>query len=110
MRRLYLVLVVAGAVLPYVFFVSFLVENGLDLPLLVDQLLANDISTFFAVDLIITALVSWAFLVREARALDIGNAWVYVVATLLVGPSFALPLFLYVREGQLASGGLPAGL
>ncbi|HSR33367.1 MAG TPA: DUF2834 domain-containing protein [Anaerolineae bacterium] len=26
------------------------------------------------------------------------NWWVYAVATLFVGPSFAFPLFLYVRE------------
>jgi hypothetical protein len=109
MRRLHLFLAVAGAVLLYVFFVSFLVEHGFDLPVLVDQLFANDISTFFAVDLIITALVFWAFLVREARALGTGNAWVYLVATLLVGPSFALPLFLYVREGRLASADATGG-
>ena len=37
MRRLYLILAVIGFVLPYYFLVSFIVENGLDLPLLINQ-------------------------------------------------------------------------
>ena len=104
MRKLYLFLAVIGWVLPYYFFLPFLVANGLDLRLLVSQLLANDISTFFAVDLIITAVVFLLFSYRESQRLGMGRWWVYVVATLLVGPSFALPLFLYVREPRLGSG------
>ena len=98
MKRLYLFLAVIGFVLPYYFFVSFLIENGFDLTLLFDQLFANDISTFFAVDLIITAIVFLIFMVQESRRYQMGNRWVYIVATLVVGPSFAFPLFLYFRE------------
>lgn len=67
MKRLYLVLAILGFVLPHYFFVGFLIENGLDLPLLFDQLFANQISTFFAVDLIITAIVFLLFSYREAQ-------------------------------------------
>jgi hypothetical protein len=34
--------------------------------------------------------------------------WVYVVCTLAVGVSLALPLFLYVREGHIAPSGTSA--
>lgn len=108
MRKLYLFLAVIGWILPYFFFVSFLVENGLNLSLLVSQLFANDIATFFAVDLIITAIVLIVFVYRESQRHGIGNWWLYVVATLLVGPSFAFPLFLYVREPHLEGSALPA--
>jgi hypothetical protein len=101
MRSLYLLLAVAGLVLPYYFYVSFLAENGLDLPLLLDQFFASDISTFFAVDLIITALAFCVFLYQEAQKLEMQHWWLFVVATLLVGPSFALPLFPYFRKGRL---------
>jgi hypothetical protein len=101
MRRLYLVLAVLGFVLPYYFFVSFLIINGLDLGLLLSQLFANDISTFFAVDLIITAIVFLVFMVREAGRYQIRNWWLYIVATLAVGPSFAFPMFLYFREARI---------
>jgi hypothetical protein len=71
------------------------------LGLLIDQLFANDISTFFAVDLIITAIVFLIFVVREAARYRMLNWWLYIVATLAVGPSFAFPLFLYFREPRI---------
>lgn len=101
MKRLYLFLAIIGFVLPYFFFISFLLENGLDLGLFFDQLFANDISTFFAVDLIITAIVLLVFIYKEAHRLHMGNRWAYGVATFLVGPSFAMPLFLFFRESKL---------
>ncbi|MGD8626114.1 MAG: DUF2834 domain-containing protein [Anaerolineae bacterium] len=101
MRKVYLLLAIAGLALPYYFFISFLAEHGLDPALLVEQLFVNDISTFFAIDLVLTALVFLAFSDREARAGRVKSWWVYRVATLVVGPSFAFPLFLYLREGSM---------
>jgi len=103
MKRVYLILTIVGFILPYYFFISFLTANGLNLPLLVEQLFGTPISTFFAVDLLITALVFWMFLYQEAHRLQMSRWWVYIIATLLVGPSFALPLFLYFRETRLAA-------
>ena len=100
-RRTYLLLAALGFLLPYAFLISFLLEFGFDLPLLIRQLFASDISTFFAVDLIIATIVFWIFLYRESRRLNVRYWGLYVLATLLVGLSFALPLFLYAREPQL---------
>lgn len=99
MCKAYLLLAIAGLALPYYFFLSFLLENGPDLVLLADQLFANDISTFFAIDLIITAIVFLVYSYRETQRSNMGSWWRYVIATLVVGPSFAFPLFLLVREG-----------
>lgn len=101
MRKLYLLLAVIGLVLPYYFFALFLAANGLNLQLLFNQLFANNISSFFAVDLIITAIVFWVFLYQESQRYRMGNWWVYIIATLVIGPSFALPLFLYFRESRI---------
>ncbi len=68
---------------------------------LFDQLFASPISTFFALDLIITAIVFMVFAHQESQKWEMGNWWAYIVATLTVGPSFALPLFLYFREQRL---------
>ena len=68
MRRLYLLLAVIGLVLPYYFFVSFLTENGLNPRLFFGQLFASNISSFFAVDVIITAIVFLAFSYQWAEA------------------------------------------
>jgi len=55
-------------------------------------------------DLLVSVIVFWFFMFTEARKLQMKNAWVYLLATLLVGLSFALPLFLYFRERKLQSG------
>src|SRR5688572_20861269 len=45
MRKLYLGLAVVGAILPLRYFIRFLMQNGLDMPLLLRQLFQNDISS-----------------------------------------------------------------
>ena len=52
-------------------------------------------------DLTISVIVFWFFMFVEANKLQMKNPWVYVLATLLVGLSFAFPLFLYFRERTL---------
>jgi hypothetical protein len=104
-RRQYLILAIVGFVLPYYFFISFLIENGLDLRLFLVQLFANDIATFFVVDLIITAFVFLVFSYQETRRYQMGNWWAYLLATIIVGPSFSLPLFLYYREARIVKMG-----
>jgi len=100
MKRVYLVLAIVGLVAPYYFLIQFMAAHGLNLGLLAEQLFATSISTFFAVDLMITAIVFWVWSNREARHHAIGNWWLFVVATLTIGPSFALPFFLFVRESR----------
>jgi hypothetical protein len=100
-KNIYLVLALLGFVVPYWFFFNFLNTNGLNVALLVQQLFANDISTFFAVDLIISTIVFWIYMVAEAANLQMKNSWLYILASLAVGLSFALPLFLYFREQKL---------
>ena len=103
MRAVYLTLAALGAALPLSQLVPFLLEHGLDVPLLLDQLFANRISAFFGWDVIVSAFVVIALVVSEGRRLGVRHWWVYVVATLSVGGSLGLPLFLYAREGALAS-------
>jgi len=97
MKTLYLLLAIVGLVVPYYFLAAFLLEHGFDLAPLVQQLFANRISTFFAVDLIIASLVFWVYVYQESARQQMPNAWLFILASLLVGLSFALPLFLYFR-------------
>ena len=97
-KSIYLFLAVIGLLLPYYFLIAFIRENGFDLPRLIQQLFATPISTFFAVDLIISIIVFWIYLYSETARLKMKHWWLYVLASLTVGLSFALPLFLYVRE------------
>lgn len=100
-KNIYLILSVAGLVVPYYFLIKFLGAYGFNIPLLISQLFANDISTFFAIDLLISIFVFWVWMVAESSRLQMKNQWLYFLASLTVGLSFALPLFLYFREQKL---------
>jgi hypothetical protein len=102
-KNIYLVLLLLGLFIPYYFLFKFLGSNGLNISLLVQQLFANDISTFFAVDLVISIIVFWIYMFAEAHKLQMKNSWLYLLASLFVGLSFALPLFLYFRERKLGA-------
>ena len=103
LRPWYLAAAVLGIVLPYYHLIPFLLNEGLNLSLFTEQMFANAVSSTFAVDLLISSLVFWIFTEYEGRRLAITHRWVYVVCTLTVGLSLALPLFLYVREGKRAA-------
>jgi hypothetical protein len=97
----YLLLAFIGLILPYYFLGSFIAESGLDPHAFLKQLFGTKISSFFAVDLLISAVVFLVFVRSETRRCRMGRWWLYLAATLLVGLSFALPIFLYVRESSL---------
>ena len=101
MRKLYLGLAVVGAILPLRYFIRFLMQNGLDMPLLLRQLFQNDISAAFGLDVIVSSVVLWLFVFTEGKRLGMKQLWVYIVCNVAVGVSMALPLFLFFREPKL---------
>jgi len=100
-RHFYLVCCVLGLVLPYSQFVPWLLEHGLNIMLFLRELFANRISAFFAIDVIVSAIVLLWFIQSEGRRLRVGLLWLPTVGTLVVGVSFGLPLFLFLREVTL---------
>ncbi len=100
LKHLYLVFAVIGIVGPYYFLITFLTAHGLDGRVFLQQLFGSQISTFFTVDLIIASVVFIVYLPREAKRYSIQIWWLYLIPLFAVGLSFALPLFLYVREGR----------
>ena len=104
-KTLYLVLCVVGAVLPYSLFIPFLLEHGLDLSLIVEQMFSNRISGSFALDVIVSSVVFWVFVAVEGRRARVANLWAPIAANVIVGLSLGLPLFLYMRERRLDGAG-----
>lgn len=98
LQFIYLILAILGFVLPYSQLVPFFIDNGLDLPLFWSQLFANRISTDFAFDLIVSSTVFWFYVYKEGTRLKIKYLWLYIVLNLVIGLSFALPLFLWTRS------------
>jgi len=100
-RHLYLALAVAGLLLPSWQFLPWLLAHGLDLSLFVHELFANRISGFFGFDVLVSVVVLLVFVIIEGRRLRMRALWLPIAATVLVGVSLSLPLFLYMRERQI---------
>jgi len=98
MKRFYLAMSVLGLLLPFSQFVPWLFQFGLDLPQLLGQASATPISTFAWLDVGVTAAVVIGFVLSDSLNRSARDVWSPVVGTLLVGPSFGLPLYLYLRE------------
>lgn len=103
MRAFYLVCAIAGAILPYSQFVPWVQLHGLDLPLFASELFATRIGAFFGLDVLISAVVLFGLILREGTLLGMKRLWVPFAATCLIGVSCGLPLFLWMREGHLAT-------
>jgi uncharacterized protein DUF2834 len=97
----YLILCFAGTILPCSQLIPFIRDHGLDMPLFVQQLFANKVSSFFGLDVIVSSVVLWVLVYSEGTRLNMRRLWTYVVCSLLVGVSLGLPLFLMMRESKL---------
>jgi hypothetical protein len=100
-KNIFLALAILGFIAPYFFFVQVPPESALDIPALLQPLFANNFMKGVAMDLTVSVIAFWTFVFVEGSRLQMKNPWVYLLATLMVGLSFALPLFLYFRERKL---------
>jgi hypothetical protein len=100
-KAVYALLCVAGLVLPYYFFVPYVLANGLHLPHFFGLLFANLVSAFFGADVLVSSVVLWALIYQETRTRRIPLWWLAVAANVAVGVSLGLPLFLWLREREI---------
>ena len=100
-RDIYLVLCFVGVALPYWAFIPGLFQQSAGPALFIENLFANRISTFFVLDVIVSAIVLIRFVRAETVRLPIRYPWLPILATLCVGVSLGLPLFLYLREAAI---------
>lgn len=103
MQLIYSVLAILGLIFPYSQLIPFVIDHGWDLQLFLSQSFINQPSSAFALDLCVSSVVFWFFLFQEGTKLKMRFLWVYVVVNLVIGLSFALPLFLGQRSSRLKS-------
>jgi phosphoglycerol transferase MdoB-like AlkP superfamily enzyme len=84
-----------GTVLPYLLLVLFFTRHGFNFPLLLTQVVGTPGAAFFAADVILSALF---VIYLAATNTTMGNRRYWVIAaSLLVGPSCALPLYFRLK-------------
>jgi hypothetical protein len=98
MKKVYLLLAIVGAVLPYVFFFEFIQAEGLNLPVFLKSLFVNGAAGGFTADLLISSFVFWLFMLSQNKTTNGPSPYLFIVLNLAIGLSCALPAYLYARE------------
>lgn len=105
LKWVYLAFAILGTVAPMSVFASWVSENGLNMPLFIEQMFTGAVTTFVSTDLVISAFVVFIASLRGWRR-GVKWAWTAVPATILIGVSLGLPLYLFLetlhaeRSGQ----------
>lgn len=102
MQFVYILLSVIGAVLPLSQFIPWLAAYGLNVPLLLQQATSSHIAAFAWADVFVSGIVVIVFILVEGRRLAMQQLWL-PLSCIAIGPSLALPLFLFLRERHLAA-------
>jgi hypothetical protein len=98
MKTVYLLLFVAGTVLPLWEFSPWLMENGLNIALFIEHMFANPVAGAFSIDVLISTVVLWVFVLTEGPRSRVPHLWAPLLANIVAGVSSGLPLFLFLRE------------
>lgn len=98
MKRTYLLLAVAGAILPYIFFFRFFQIEGFSVLAFTRALFVNGAAGGFAADLLFTSFVFWMFMFEQRARSNGPKPYLFIILNLTIGLSCALPAYLYVRE------------
>ena len=103
MKPFYLIAAIIGALVPYATYFGYLAyipgsSGALRLAW------ENPIAAATLADFTISCMVFWPFVFTESKRLAIKPWWFFIGANVLIGLSFALPAFLYVRELRVTNG------
>ena len=98
---IFLVLCVAGTLLPLSPAIFFLFTHQFDVGQFIQQAIASAASLTAWLDVIVSALAVLIWVYLEGKRLGMERLWLYGLATVLIGPSLGLPLFLHRRSQRL---------
>jgi len=100
LKTFYLLAAIVGAIVPYLFFIGFMADEGIDLMGFIQGLFVNGAAGGFTADLLISSFVFWAFMISRS---DSGpKPAIFIVLNLTIGLSCALPAYLWATENAKA--------
>jgi len=98
-RIIYLILAILGLVVPWYYNLQFFANAGLlDFA---NESAANLAAKSVSLDLFIATVAGCTWMYAESKRLSVSFVGLYILLGVFVSFSFALPLFLFVRETKL---------
>ncbi len=98
MKKLYLVLAIIGAIVPYIFFIPFIQAEGFNIPAFISALFVNGAAGGISADLFLASFIFWIFMFQQDRKASGPKPYLFIVLNLAIGLSCALPAYLFARE------------
>ena len=100
-KIIYLILAIIGVILPMSQFIPATIAGEFSLNGLFKDMTQNRILTGVSLDFFIAATAAIVFIIIEGKKRKLSLVWVAIGGTFLIGLSFGLPFFLYLRERSL---------
>ena len=97
MKKVYLILAILGAIVPYIFFTQFMQTNGFDLAGFMTGMFANGAAGGISADLLFTSFVFWLYMFVQSKSGQGPAPWLFIILNLTIGLSCAFPAYLYAR-------------
>ncbi|MFW6288548.1 MAG: DUF2834 domain-containing protein [Spirochaetota bacterium] len=97
-KHVFLALAVLGIILPMSEFVPASLDGEFTVAGMFDAMFASRTIAGVSLDFTVVVLTAIVFGAFEAIRLRIPLAWIPLAGTFLIGASFGLPFFLYLRE------------
>lgn len=100
MKKVYLMLSMIGAIVPYVFYIKFIQSEGINFPLFITTLFENNSAAGFSADVLLATVVFWLYIFQRAKLSNGPKPLLFFVLSCTIGLSCALPAYLYANEKQ----------
>ncbi len=98
MKKLYLLLAIVGAIVPYFFFFQFFQAEGVSIAAFISALFVNGAAGGFSADLLLASFIFWVFMFRQFKESNGPKPYLFIVLNLTIGLCCALPAYLYANE------------
>ncbi|MGI9206172.1 MAG: DUF2834 domain-containing protein [Woeseiaceae bacterium] len=98
LKKVYLVLALAGAIVPYIYLVQHFTDAGFGIGDFISAVFANPAAGGFTADLLISSFVFWIAMFSRFGRGQGPKPLLFVVLNLTIGLSCALPAYLYANE------------
>lgn len=102
LRYIYLVVAILGIILPMSQFIPASIAGQLTIGQLFEDITATRNVAGLTLDISVAVLAGIIFMIAESIRMRIRLVWIPILGSFLIGFSFGLPFFLFLRELRLA--------